>query len=388
MNAANKIKLGLLFGGRSCEHQVSVISARSILNAIDQRRFAVTLIGIDPEGHWHLAAADEFESMLADGKVRAQPVDNEITLQLHHRGNLTAASTHASHRASTHSSTRATSDPPSPVTPPQLDVLFPALHGTFGEDGTIQGAFELAGIAYVGCGVAASAAAMDKILAKKLCAEAGIAQADYLAVRASEYAADADAVLTRAEKLKYPLFVKPARLGSSVGIRRAELRQQLIDAIDHAFEFDAKIVIEQAMCDCAEIECAVLGNDDAHASILGEIIPGGAFYDYQTKYLDDSSELIVPAPLSDECTARVRELAVRAFHQLDCAGLARVDFFVHRQTQKIYINELNTLPGFTPISMYPRLWAESGVPYPQLINRLIDLALDAHHTRSQLRRSL
>ena len=154
-----------------------------------------------------------------------------------------------------------------------------------GEDGTIQGAFELAGIAYVGCGVAASAAAMDKILAKKLCAEAGIAQADYLAVRASEYAANADAVLTRAEKLKYPLFVKPARLGSSVGIRRAELRQQLIDAIDHAFEFDAKIVIEQAMCDCAEIECAVLGNDDARASILGEIIPGGAFYDYQTKYL-------------------------------------------------------------------------------------------------------
>ncbi len=379
-----KINLGLLFGGRSCEHEVSVTSARCILQALDRSQYNISLIGIDKTGHWHLA--DDFDSLLGGGEVkpiahrahaRNKPDDttggNPVTLDLHYQGNLAA-----------------TTPPPPDAALPSLDVIFPALHGTFGEDGTLQGVFEMAGIPYVGCGVAASALAMDKILAKKIFAAAGIPQADYLGVTAAQWQRDPNAVVERGEaRLDYPIFVKPANLGSSVGISKAHERAQLQAAIQLAFQFDNKIVLEQSMENCIEAECAVLGNaDDAQASVVGEIIPGAEFYDYTTKYIDDKSELVIPANIEAQAAERVRELAVTAFQEIDGAGLARVDFFVHRETQQVTLNEINTLPGFTPISMYPRLWAATGIPYADLIDRLIQLALQTHRQKTALQRAL
>ena len=388
--AMKKMNLGLLFGGRSCEHEVSVVSARSIFNAIDRSKYQVSLIGIDKAGHWRLA--DDFDRLLSGGAVtpveprRAGETggggDDLITLDLHHRGNLSATTTPMVRNSP------AAVDVPA-VDVPAVDVIFPALHGTFGEDGTIQGVFEMAGIAYVGCGVAASALAMDKVLAKKVFTAAGIPQAAYLGVTASQWRRDPNEIIERGEtQLGYPMFIKPANLGSSVGISKAHDRAQLKTAIQLAFQFDTKIVLEQSMENCIEAECAVLGNaDNAQASVVGEIIPGAEFYDYTTKYIDDKSELVVPANLPDPAAERVRELAIKAFREIDGAGLARVDFFVHRTTGQVTLNEINTLPGFTPISMYPRLWAASGVPYPELINRLIELALETHRAKASLLRA-
>ncbi len=375
-----KINLGLLFGGRSCEHEVSVTSARSILKAIDRDKYNVSLIGIDKAGHWRLA--DDFEQLLEDGAVQSiahRPAKktggDRITLDLHHHGNLSAPARPG--------------DAAQRNSPPALDVIFPALHGTFGEDGTLQGVFEMAGIPYVGCGVAASALAMDKILAKKIFAAAGIPQAAHAAFTATQWRHDPAEILARGEaQLGYPMFVKPANLGSSVGISKAKDRAQLQDAIQLALRFDNKIVLEQSMENCLEAECAVLGNDHPEASVVGEIIPGAEFYDYTTKYIDDKTELVVPANLPDHAAAQVRELAVKAFKEIDGAGLARVDFFVHRETWQVTLNEINTLPGFTPISMYPRLWQASGVPYAELIDRLIQLALENHHAKAALQRAL
>ena len=382
-----KINLGLLFGGRSCEHEVSVTSARCILQALDRSQYNISLIGIDKTGHWHLA--DDFDSLLDGGEVkpiaRGKPAananpsgGNPVTLDLHYQGNLATATA------------TATAAAPPDAALPSLDVIFPALHGTFGEDGTLQGVFEMAGIPYVGCGVAASALAMDKILAKKIFAAAGIPQADYLGVTAAQWQRDPNAIVERGEaRLDYPVFVKPANLGSSVGISKAHERAQLQTAIRLAFQYDNKIVLEQSMENCIEAECAVLGNaDDAQASVVGEIIPGAEFYDYTTKYIDDKSELVIPANIEAQAAERVRELAVTAFQEIDGAGLARVDFFVHRETQQVTLNEINTLPGFTPISMYPRLWAATGIPYADLIDRLIQLALQTHRQKTALQRAL
>lgn len=376
-----KINLGLLFGGRSCEHEVSVTSARSILGAIDRDKYDVSLIGIDKAGHWHLA--DDFAQLLGDGAVKplvqrtADSAKNPaggndlITLDLHHHGNLSAPT-----------------DPARRSSPPALDVIFPALHGTFGEDGTLQGVFEMAGIPYVGCGVAASALAMDKTLAKKVFVAAGIPQVAHTAFTAPQWRRDPAAIMAYGEsRLGYPMFVKPANLGSSVGISKAGDRPQLQNAIQLALGFDNKIVLEQSMENCLEVECAVLGNDDPRASVVGEIIPGAEFYDYATKYIDDKSELVVPANLPDQAAAQVRELAVAAFKEIDGTGLARVDFFVNRETWAVTLNEINTLPGFTSISMYPRLWEASGVPYADLIDRLIELALEIHRSKAALQRA-
>ncbi len=384
-----KKTLGLLFGGRSCEHEVSVTSARSILGAIDRDQYDLRLIGIDKAGHWHLG--DDFEELLSGGAVKSIAAksledrragdDDRVTLALHHHGNLSRPPGAAQRN-------------PNPT--PAVDVIFPALHGTFGEDGTIQGLLEMAGIPYVGCGVAASALAMDKILAKKVFAAAGIPQAPYIHAGAPAWRRDPGAILARGEaQLGYPVFVKPANLGSSVGISKAHRREQLQSAVELAFRFDTQIVIEQSMENCLEVECAVLGNalsenepSGARASVVGEIIPGAEFYDYHTKYIDDKSELVVPANLPEPAAARVRELAVAAFREIGGAGLARVDFFVERETWRVTLNELNTLPGFTPISMYPRLWAASGVPYAELIDRLIQLALETHRAKTALQRAL
>ena len=372
-----KTSLGIFFGGRSCEHEVSVRSARSILKAIDRNRYQVHLVGIDKGGRWHLS--DDLDKITHSGAVEPFAGDpaasTSVSMALHHQGNLTgpAKGTGLAER-----------DRPSV---PALDVIFPVLHGTFGEDGTLQGVLEMAGIPYVGCGVAASALAMDKALSKKVFEANGIPQARYAVLTLFDWRENRHLALSTTEQLLgYPVFAKPANLGSSVGISKAKNRDELTRAIRTAFEFDNKIVLEESMENCLEIECSVLGNQDPEASVPGEIIPGAEFYNYETKYLDDKSRLVIPAPLDRQATERVQSLALAAFRAIDGSGLARVDFFVHRETGEITLNEVNTLPGFTPISMYPQLWAASGVPYAELINRLIQLALERHHSRQSIKR--
>ena len=369
----SKRTLGLLFGGRSCEHEVSVTSARSVLAAIDRNRYEIVLIGIDKQGYWH--TGPELEGLTHEKEVRALDGAGEsaggalVSMALHHQGNLTPST-------------------PRPDPAPQLDVIFPVLHGTFGEDGTIQGVLEMAGIPYVGCGVAASALAMDKALARQVFAAAGIPQAPWMVLHRNTWDDDGPETMRRAvEDLGLPIFAKPANLGSSVGVGKAHDPGELDACIRDAFRYDNKVVIEQSMENCQEVECAVLGNQSPEASVVGEIIPGAEFYDYQTKYIDDRSRTLIPADIPDHAAERVRELSVQAFRAIDGSGLARVDFFVHRETREVYLNELNTLPGFTPISMYPKLWEASGIPYAALIDRLVDLALERHAMGSRLQRS-
>ena len=368
---ANKRHLGLFFGGRSCEHEVSVISARSVLPAIDRDKYDVSLIGIDHDGHWHLAA--DIDALIEDGRVRptADGRPAPLWMELHAQGNLRAVDGRAG--------------------VPGLDVILSLLHGTLGEDGAMQGVFELADIPYVGCGVAASAVAMDKALAKPLFHAAGIPQVEYAVVNHHQWRQQPEECLDRAERVstqtRYPLFVKPANMGSSVGVSKAGDRTRLIAAIELALRYDSKVVIERAMQHCHEVECAVLGNLTPAASVAGEIIPGAEFYDYRTKYLDDRSQLIIPANIAPESAAEVQRLALQAFRAIDGRGMARVDFFVEKDAGRVFLNELNTLPGFTPISMYPRLWAASGVAYGELIDRLIELALENHRSKAGLERS-
>ena len=371
---SEKINLGILFGGRSCEHEVSVVSARSLLAAIDPERYNVTLVGIDKSGRWH--AGDDMAALTRDKEVKSLADADQgetpaglVSMEIHHQGNLTDA-------------TRANTDTP------KLDVIFPVLHGTFGEDGTIQGVFEMAGIPYVGCGVAASAIAMDKALAKQAFTAAGIPQSPALVILRERWDEEGDRVLEEAiDTLGLPIFVKPANLGSSVGVGKAHDRSELADCIRDALTYDNKIIIERSMENCQEVECAVLGNESPEASVVGEIIPGAEFYDYQTKYIDDLSRTLIPADIPEETANRVRELSIQAFRAIDGSGLARVDFFVHRETREVYLNEVNTLPGFTPISMYPKLWQASGVPYAELVDRLVELALQRHARGNRLKRS-
>ena len=363
-----KKHVGILFGGRSCEHEVSVTSARSVLAAIDRNQYDVSLIAIDKQGHWHLG--NDIDALVADKQVLTGPgSDSLVTLQLHHEGQLVEAR-------------------PASTSTPRLDVLFPVLHGTFGEDGTVQGVFEMAGIPYVGCGVAASAIAMDKALAKQVFSAAGIPQAPCQIVLSHQWQTTRDTVVRKLiEKLGFPQFVKPANMGSSVGVSKADSESSLIAAVTEAFTYDNKIVVEQSMENCHEVECAVLGNETPIASVVGEIIPGADFYDYQTKYLDDKSETLIPARIPDSVAERVRELSIDAFRAIDGSGLSRVDFFVHRDTHEIYLNEINTLPGFTPISMYPKMFEASGIRYSELIDRLINLAFARHAGRATLKRA-
>ena len=373
-----KINLGILFGGQSCEHEVSVTSARSIEKAIDREKYHVHLIGIDKSGYWQLG--DDVEALTSSGSVTQlqqgqNNPDTAVSLELHSSGNLVAqtGSTMQSH---------------APARPPMLDVVFPILHGPFGEDGTMQGVLETAGLPYVGCGVAASALAMDKVLAKLVFAASGIPQAPYMIAETVEWQQNQNRIIDLVEqKLEYPMFVKPANMGSSVGISKAGDRHGLIDAASLAFQFDNKVVIENSMENCREIECSVLGNEYPQASVPGEIIPGAEFYDYHTKYIDDKSQLVIPAPLDDETTRRVQSLAIEAFRAIDGRGLARVDFFVNRSTNAVILNEVNTMPGFTPISMYPKLWAASGIAYEDLIDKLIELAITHFESKQSLKRT-
>jgi D-alanine-D-alanine ligase len=388
-----KLRVGILFGGRSGEHEVSLLSAASLLQAIDQDKYEVVSIGITKQGHWVTAADAE---NLLQGRLVIEPRQ------------LRAGDPETTQPAAVLARGEAVVVPPEPVdrqsglVPFQtdagltrrasdrainVDVIFPVLHGTFGEDGTIQGLLELADIAYVGAGVLGSAAGMDKDIMKSLFLAAGIPIVKHVTILRSAWEKEPKKVQKLVEsKLRYPVFVKPANLGSSVGISKAHGLKELGPAIEEAAKFDRKIVIEQAVGGkknkAREIECSVLGNDEPVASLPGEIVPVKEFYDYDAKYLEEGSELIIPAKLTPAETKRVQELAIRSFKAVDCSGLARVDFLMEPGPQntrrKIYLNEINTMPGFTAISMYPKLWAASGLEYSELIDRLIQFGLERH----------
>jgi len=389
-----KLRVGILFGGRSGEHEVSLLSAASVLNAIDKEKYEVVPIGITKDGRW--LTAEHAENLL-NGKLVLEP------------RNLRAGDPDTTTSAAVLAQGESVVVPPEPIhrerglVPFQtdaalmrrasdrainVDVIFPVLHGTFGEDGTIQGLLELADIAYVGAGVLGSAAGMDKDIMKSLFMAAGIPIVKHVTILRGAWETDPKKVQKLVEgKLTYPVFVKPANLGSSVGISKVHNRKELGPAIEDAAKFDRKIVIEQGVGGkkekAREIECSVLGNDEPAASVPGEIVPGKEFYDYTAKYLDEGSQLIIPAKLTKTETKRVQELAVRAFKAVDCSGLARIDFLMDPKTRKIYLNEINTMPGFTSISMYPKLWAASGLDYADLIDRLIQLGIERHEDKKK-----
>jgi D-alanine-D-alanine ligase len=392
---AKKLRVGILFGGRSGEHEVSLLSAASVLKAIDRKKFDVIPIGITKEGHW-LASADAQELLEGDRSAIARRLragDPEATpgARLLQQGMPMLL---APEPAGPESKRTALSKADSSVSGQSLDVVFPVLHGTFGEDGTIQGLFELAGIPYVGSGVLGSSAGMDKDVMKRLFAQVRLPIVKHVALLRSEWEKSPKKAVQRIEAvLKYPVFVKPANLGSSVGISKAHDRKELGPALDEAAKYDRKLIVEQGVggprgTKARELEVAVLGNDDPQASVVGEIIPGKEFYDYEAKYLSEGSVPVIPARLTKAESKQIREMAVAAFRACDLAGLARVDFLMEPAgRRRIYINEVNTLPGFTRISMYPKLWEATGVSYPELITRLIELALERNGEKKRNRYS-
>jgi D-alanine-D-alanine ligase len=359
-----RLRVGVLFGGRSGEHEVSLLSAASVIQALDPEKYEAVPIGITKQGRW--LAGTAAHKMLP-------PVLSEV-LRTGERVLLS-------------------SDPTEAVLVPvgvstahenlHLDVIFPVLHGTFGEDGTVQGLLDLAGIPYVGSGVLGSAVGMDKDMAKRLFQQAKLPVGDYLAVPRAEWEKSRGKVLRAIrKKFRFPVFVKPATLGSSVGMTKAHDAKELAKAMDFAAEFAQKILVERAIRG-REIELSVLGNEDPKASIPGEIVPHREYYDYAAKYLEEGTRLLIPAKLSRAQVKRFQEYAVRAFRALECLGMARVDFFLEHRTGRILLNEINTIPGFTSISMYPKLWEASGLPYRDLLSRLIDLALAQHREKQR-----
>jgi D-alanine-D-alanine ligase len=374
---AKKLRVGILFGGRSGEHEVSLLSAASILKAIDRRKFEVLPIGITKSGQWLIA--DDAQRLL-EGKPLVPMLDAEVR----------PPSAQDSAQDSAQNSAQDDEIHPHIALRGQaLDVVFPVLHGTFGEDGTIQGLFELAGIAYVGSGVLGSAAGMDKDVMKRLFAHAKLPIVQHVTLLRSVWEKTPRKAVAQVEDaLKYPVFVKPANLGSSVGISKAHDRKELGPALTLAAKYDRKIVIEQGVggkkSKALEFEVAVLGNDDPKASVVGEIIPGKEFYDYEAKYLSEGSVPVIPAKISREESKKIREMAVEAFRACDLSGLARVDFLMEPEgKRRIFLNEVNTLPGFTRISMYPKLWEATGVKYKNLITLLIELALERHTEKNR-----
>ena len=393
-----KVRVGILFGGRSGEHEVSLLSAASVLKAIDQAKYEVIPIGITKDGRWLTA---EHAERLLQGEAQAGKSSSSTHLR--------AGDPEATPGAALLALGEAVIVPPEPVhrgaglapfrieasalrrssdRAINVDVIFPVLHGTFGEDGTIQGLLELADIAYVGAGVLGSSAGMDKDVMKSLFRAAGLPIVKHATVLRSQWESDPKKVQKLVEsKLKYPVFVKPANLGSSVGISKAHDRKELRPAIEEAAKFDRKIVIEEGVGGkkhkAREIECSVLGNDDPKASVAGEIVPCKEFYDYDAKYLDEGSKLVIPAKVSKAEMRKFQTLAVAAFQAVDCSGLARVDFLMDPKSRKIYVNEINTMPGFTSISMYPKLWDASGLPYRELIDQLIQLGMERHQDKKR-----
>jgi len=361
-----KIKVGLIFGGRSGEHEVSFCSASSIIKAIDKDKYSVVPIGITKEGRW--ISPRDSELALQSGRI-----EGKGTVTLLNNPSGTALVRIDNNQRLDKSSTLE-----------KLDVIFPVLHGPYGEDGTVQGLLELADIPYVGAEVAASAISMDKDLMKTIFQQKDLPILKWLTIKRKEWQKDKEKILSIIQNnFEYPLFVKPTNLGSSVGITKVHKKEELDKAINLAASYDRKILIEEGLEEVREIECGVLGNDEPQVSVVGEVRPAGEFYDYDSKYIDEKTQLIVPTDLPEEVSEKVQQIALLAFKAVDAAGMARIDFFVSKKENKIYLSEINTIPGFTSNSMYPRLWEASGIPYPELIDQLIQLALERHQDKKQ-----
>lgn len=359
-----KLKIGVLFGGRSAEHEVSIVSAASVINALDKSKYDIIPIGITKEGRW-LSAVNAIQLLKDHSPIEQLP--EHVLLPDPRKQSLVNISGAFPQNAQ------------------KLDVVFPLIHGTYGEDGVIQGLFELADIPYVGAGVLGSAVGMDKVIAKELLKAANIPVAPGLSFLYSDFQKKQKHYVIEIErKIKYPCFVKPPNQGSSVGISKAHNKKELVAAIHLAGNYDRKILIEKAIAKPREIELSVMGNDDPLVSVPGEIIPSNEFYDYDAKYVDGKSTAHIPAKLTKAVIKKLQEYSLKAFKVLDCAGMARVDFLVQR-SGKIFLNEINTIPGFTSISMYPKLWEASGISYAELLDRLITYALERHESKNRLR---
>ena len=362
MATKKRLRVALIFGGRSGEHEVSLMSARSVLSVLDPAKYEVTQIGITLEGKW-LTGEDVLGKLEAGKSTGLEPViitpdPSEPGIYVLHDKKLEKLS--------------------------DVDVYFPLLHGTYGEDGTIQGLLEMANAAYVGAGVAGSSVGMDKGIFKDVMLTHNIPSVAFVLLLRSEIENDMDTAIGKAEKVgAYPLFTKPANLGSSVGIMKCHNRSDLQEGLMEATRFDRRVLVEQGVANVREIEVSVLGNEEPRASVPGEVLPSREFYSYESKYIDGTSGLVIPAPLPEDTCKRIQELAVQAYKAIDAAGMARVDFFIDKDSGQVYLNELNTIPGFTKISMYPKLWGASGIPYSELVDRLIELALQRKGERDR-----
>lgn len=371
---SRRIRVGILFGGRSGEHEISLRSAQSVMNALDPAKYDVVPIGIARDGSW-VMGGDPMHA-LSDGAY-APGLATAILADPRQHGLVTVP-------VSTQSRGIEALSPTGAAAP--IDVVFPVMHGPYGEDGTIQGLLEIADVPYVGSGVLGSAVGMDKSIQKTLFRAAGLPVVDWVSFTASEWSRRQVRLIVDIEaKLGYPCFVKPSNLGSSVGISKASNEEELIVAVKFAATYDRRIVVEKSVLGFREIECGVLGNDSPDVSIPGEIVPDREWYDYDAKYSNSKTELIIPAQISLDTAQEIRRIAVAAFEALDCTGMARVDFFVSQDSSQIYVNEVNTIPGFTNISMFPKLWEATGVDYPRLIDRLIELAIQRHGERATLK---
>ncbi|MDF2724265.1 MAG: D-alanine--D-alanine ligase [Paenibacillus sp.] len=375
---SRKIRVGLVYGGKSGEHHVSLQTALAVIRAIDHTKYEVHPFYITTQGIWRTGPAlpgpvERVDLLKFEVDSSANAPTAAATAQSNAMVNLFA-------KSQTEAVAQNGGEPQA-----GLDVMFPLLHGTYGEDGTIQGLFEMAGIPYVGAGVLASAVGMDKVMMKKVFAEEGIPQCVFRHFTRTQWNKDSAYFLMEIEvSVGYPCFVKPANLGSSVGISKARNREELIVAVDLAFQYDRKVVVEEFV-DAREIEVSVLGNDELNASVPGEIVSSNEFYDYKAKYIDGKSAMIIPAELSEEKAEEIREWAVRAFQAIDGSGLSRVDFFLRKSDGAVFINEINTMPGFTPFSMYPLLWKASGKPYGELLDDLLRLAIERHEAKQAIR---
>jgi D-alanine-D-alanine ligase len=386
-----KIRVGVVFGGRNSEHEVSLKSARSVMAALDQDRYAIVPIGIDKQGRWMVGGDPLFAlEQAADPRLLncdPQPGVIRSSLPLYRSSGRLPEGT--AHVEATYEAQATEPDAPldrsqaeSEATRlQQLDVILPVLHGMYGEDGALQGLLEIADVAYVGCGVLAAAVGMDKGVMKAAFAAAGLPQVPYLLLRRRDWEHEREAVLAQVEAtLRYPVFTKPANAGSSVGVSKCRNREELIAGLDAAAQHDRRLIVEQGV-NPRELEVAVLGNDDPQASIVGEIVPANDWYDYADKYLEGRTQYLIPSPIDEASSDQIRRMAVDAFKAIDGAGLARIDFLLDKDSGAIYLNEVNTLPGFTSGSMYPKLWDATGLPYPKLLDRLIELALERYADR-------
>src|SRR5438105_13989882 len=373
MAKKTKLRVGLIFGGRSGEHEVSLASATSVMANLDSDKYEVVPIGITKGGSW-LLGTEPARLLETEQNVSADTATGETTA-------VTLTGDAGLRRLIPVQGSEQLEDNGA------LDVILPVLHGTYGEDGALQGLLEMANVPYVGCGVLGSALGMDKEKMKMVFSSVGLPTVDYLVYRRNAWERSPETIMEAIEQhLGYPCFVKPVNLGSSVGVNKAHDRGELEHAIDVAAEYDNKIIIERGI-NCRELECAVLGNDEPLVSVVGEVIASNEFYDYNAKYIDNKSQVIIPAAIPQTTAEEVRRQAIKAFLALDISGLARVDFFLEQETGQIYINEVNTLPGFTQISMYPKLWEASGLPYSQMLDRLIELAIDRHADKQRNRTS-